>query len=291
MPRAAAPWTWRRMLRDHFPGSQTELLTMLVIGTYMDKEGFAFPSQELIAKGSRSSVRTVRRHVEFAKKHGWIAVTLSGRTGQAWRHQCYQAAVPANLPMTDTDEAISDAVAAAAGQPEGPDTAMAAPSRQVASTTMEGPDTGGTKVRTNGTEGADKQAQRTGHSYGLLTPALRTPALRTHASEEGPLARTGATESLSGEKAKAEEPDPKVIAGAIANFKAGRGLPKKTDATIEAADRRWRIRAFVANQPQYETDHAYLAKAFHTTTQDVVQALTERWSKTETTTTVEGPPL
>lgn len=34
MPRAVAPWTWRRMLRDHGPGDAGFLLVMLVLATW-----------------------------------------------------------------------------------------------------------------------------------------------------------------------------------------------------------------------------------------------------------------
>lgn len=191
------------------------MLTLYTIGTFMDRDGFAFPNQDTIAKGSRNSVRTVRRHVDQAVAAGWLSVSLAGRGGQGWRHQSYRACVPDHIDLGATDDAISDSLSAQFGDTEAPakpvtarppeapdklmtgagieraDTSLSSPSDREGSRNPpetlrlpEAPDIGSTKHRTNGTEGPDKSTPSTGHSYGRLTPALRTPASRTHTPEE-----------------------------------------------------------------------------------------------------------
>lgn len=115
MPRAVSPWTWRRALRDHGPESPSVLLTLFVIGTYMDRAGVAFPSQQLIAKGIRGSVKTVQRHIEITRRDGWLCVQTAGRGGKGWRHYAYRAAIPDRVPLDDLDEAIADSIEAIEG--------------------------------------------------------------------------------------------------------------------------------------------------------------------------------
>ena len=114
MSRLVSPWTWRRALRERGPENPGELLTLLVIGTYMNRSGEAYPSQKLIASGARCSKRTVQRHITSAREQGWITVYLAGRAGQQWRHSMYQARVPDWLVLDDLDEEISDYIEASA---------------------------------------------------------------------------------------------------------------------------------------------------------------------------------
>jgi len=124
MARAVAPWTWRRALRDHGPKQPGLLLTLYTIGTFMDKDGFAYPRQALLARGARASVRTVRRHIQQAQRMGWIGVTESRTGGQSWRRHMYRAAVPDSITLDEKDEALSDVITAQNGdiEPKGADT-------------------------------------------------------------------------------------------------------------------------------------------------------------------------
>lgn len=115
MPRAVSPWTWRRALRDHGPKSPSVLLTLFVIGTFMDRDGRAFPGQQLIAKGIRGSVKTVQRHIEIVRREGWLHVETAGRGGKGWRHYAYRAAIPDHVDLDDLDESIADSIEAIEG--------------------------------------------------------------------------------------------------------------------------------------------------------------------------------
>jgi hypothetical protein len=188
--RAVSPWTWRRALRDHGPQSPGVLLTLYTIGTFMNRDGIAWPSQEAIASGARASVRTVQRHIAAALRAGWLGVELAGRNGQGWRHNAYRCAVPEDLSLDCLDESIADAIIAQNGDiivPERDDTMLSSASRKGHDTMLSSPvlqrderdDNGGRKVTTSDTEGDDTGDQTWRHNSGVLTPALnshRTPA-------------------------------------------------------------------------------------------------------------------
>ena len=124
MARPVAPWVWRRMLRDHWPGHPSALFTMLILGTYMDREGIAWPSQSAIARGIRSTARTVQRHIADARRRHWLLVAPAGRGGQGWRHNAYQCACPDDLPLDANGEDISGALEAQVGNIEGDDISL-----------------------------------------------------------------------------------------------------------------------------------------------------------------------
>lgn len=200
MPRAVAPWTWRRAIRDHGPQNATSCLVLYVIGTFMDRNGFAFPGQKLLAAGARMSDRTLRRHLDKLERAGWIAIEIAGRTGQGWAHHAYRASVPDSLAIDDLDEGIAEALIAQNGDleaNEGADTAMSTP---LPVTTANGADIRGMKVRTNGTEGADTRGHKVRTQLCPINSRSETPAYRTHAPEEAP-ANAGAqfVEALKGE--------------------------------------------------------------------------------------------
>lgn len=190
MPRPVAPWTWRRALRDHGPRSQGLLLTLYTIGTYMDRDGIAWPSQELIAAGARASVRTVQRHIAIAERTGWLGVQLAGRGGQGWRHNAYRAAVPDDVPLDDLEEGIADAITAQNGgieTPERHDTIVSSPSAKGHDTIVsartrtdqERDDNRHQNVTTKAAKRDDNRSTTSRHNSVVLTPALnshRTPA-------------------------------------------------------------------------------------------------------------------
>lgn len=194
MPRPVAPWTWRRALRDHGPRSQGLLLTLYTIGTYMDRDGIAWPSQQLIAAGARASVRTVQRHIAIAERAGWLGIQLAGRGGQGWRHNAYRAAVPDDVPLDDLDEGIADAITARNGdiEPiERHDTIVSSPSVKghdtiVSSRTspgLERDDNRHQNVTTKTAEGDDNRSRTSRHNSVVLTHAYNSH-IRTHALEE-----------------------------------------------------------------------------------------------------------
>ena len=195
MPRAVKPWTWRRCLRDFGPEEPGLLLTLYTLGTFMDEEGFGFPGQETLAQGARACVRTVRRHIKAARERGWVAIELSDRGGRGWRRYVYRACVPDNVPLTERDEILADAVVSQFGEVEddGADKAVSPPSSQRADNIVSPPPpmTAASKVLAECSKqltcghpeqrGADIPSARCGHSY---VPEVRTQLVPTKSSSK-----------------------------------------------------------------------------------------------------------
>jgi hypothetical protein len=86
---------WRNCVRDNDSLTTTEKAVAFVISTYMDRDGFAFPSKLTIARGAGLSTRihdstAVSSAVEAIEAEGLLSVTRSrGRRGWA-----YQAVIP-----------------------------------------------------------------------------------------------------------------------------------------------------------------------------------------------------
>jgi hypothetical protein len=108
------------MLRDHGPAQAGILLTLYSIATFMNEVGSAFPAQATIAKASRSSVRTVRRHIKAATEAGWLSVQVARGYGQGWRRHVYRACVPAGLELSEADEKLRDIIVADHGEIDDP---------------------------------------------------------------------------------------------------------------------------------------------------------------------------
>jgi hypothetical protein len=101
---------------------------MLVLNTYMNNEGFAFPGQPKWAAGARMSVRTIQRHIAAAKRTGWIAVLNAGRGGKGWAFNGYRCCIPDDLQLNEQEERIADHIAAQAGGIDGPAIAVSSAS-------------------------------------------------------------------------------------------------------------------------------------------------------------------
>lgn len=219
-PRAVSPWTWRLALRDHGPADRSVLLTLYTILTYMDRNGFAYPSQQLIAAGARVCVRTVQRHTEKAERAGWLGVEFAGRGGKGWRHYVYRAAVPDHLQLERDELKASDAITADWGGIgiKGGDTLVS--SRANGSDIQVSPRSGNA-----GTEGGDKRGEKvaTNHHEGgdtgdekVATPGCRTnsrsetPAIRTHAPEEAHSAQSRVARSTG---SHTRDKSPKKVTG------------------------------------------------------------------------------
>ncbi len=171
----------------------------------MDRTGRAFPSQQLIAKGMRGSVKTVQRHIEIARRDGWICIETAGRGGKGWRHYAYLAAIPHQVQLDDLDESIADAIESQQGGIEGGDTIVSprkGPSRicpadvhrttssVIASVTEadgvrhDRGDIGYSKVATNDAEGGDISGTSWRHNGVALSLLSELPPKVTRASEE-----------------------------------------------------------------------------------------------------------
>jgi hypothetical protein len=89
-------WQWRIVVRkSRLPFATKAVLHAL--GTFMDADGCAYPSQETIAAAASSSRRTVGTHLEAAASCGWIRTEQRLQPGQRWRLTHYQASVPARF--------------------------------------------------------------------------------------------------------------------------------------------------------------------------------------------------
>lgn len=135
MARAVAPWTWAKKLRDHGPSDPGFLLAMLVLRTYMDESGFAYPGQGTWAKGARKSVRMIQRYIVRAQHDDWLVVGNAGRTGQGWKHNGYRCCVPDWVALGEKDEVLADAVTAIFGEVEDTDIVASAPVANATNTT------------------------------------------------------------------------------------------------------------------------------------------------------------
>jgi hypothetical protein len=187
MPRAVSPWKWQRALRDHGPQSQSVRCTLYTISTWMNRDGYAFPSQDKIAKGAQTTTRSVQRHIAEAKREGWIATELAGRGGKGWRFTRYRACVPDHLDL----DALDDDIAATIHVQEGgiaDDTMVSSPRANGHDTIVsprpgaasERDDNGRGFVTTDGADGDDKSGTSWRHDTVALTPALRTDAEESH---------------------------------------------------------------------------------------------------------------
>lgn len=107
MPRAVSPQMWRIALRDHWQGHTSVLLTLYTIGTYMDRNGMAYPGQKTLATAIRATVKTVQRHIETAERAGFLSAKLPLLCGRKtlrhrhrWMAQPYMAGWILGLRMT-----------------------------------------------------------------------------------------------------------------------------------------------------------------------------------------------
>jgi hypothetical protein len=202
MPRAVAPWTWRRALRDHGPEDPHFLLAMLVLNTFMDATGFAYPGQSTWARGARKSVRMIQRYIVRARSEGWLYVVNAGRTGRGWAHHGYRCCVPDYIKLSEKDERISDHIISTVGDVEGDDTAMSPRLTQ----RVDGDDTKRNKVATSGRHGGDMTSGEVATQLCRTNSGSENSHSITHAIEEAP-AKAGALvrEFRGREKSEEEE--------------------------------------------------------------------------------------
>lgn len=91
--------TWRRLIAsEHGPKSSTTRLVLHTLGIHMDQTGGScFPSTKTLAVESGLSERFVCRHLSIAVDEGWLLKSSAGKSGQSWRRNQYQAALPKAL--------------------------------------------------------------------------------------------------------------------------------------------------------------------------------------------------
>jgi hypothetical protein len=93
-------WQWLELVAsEHGPADPSTRHLLHVMGLHMNQQGHrCFPSQELLAKRTGLSVRSVRTHIGHAVDSGWVRIVQKPRPGkQAWFVHQYIPMIPAQL--------------------------------------------------------------------------------------------------------------------------------------------------------------------------------------------------
>ena len=86
---------WRNaVLGPDGPRSPVTRALLIVLSTWMDKSGFAYPGYGQIAKRSRFDRRVVLRHIKFAEEECWIEITKVKTSTNRWNRNEYTACIP-----------------------------------------------------------------------------------------------------------------------------------------------------------------------------------------------------
>jgi hypothetical protein len=95
---------------------------MHTLRTWMNDDGFAFPSLRTWAEGACMSVNTLTKHYKTALREGWLAVERKREgIGQDWKRNSYRAAVPSHIVLPERDAELADALASVFGDIEDDD--------------------------------------------------------------------------------------------------------------------------------------------------------------------------
>jgi hypothetical protein len=101
-------WLWRVSVRNHGPNDKTLKHVLLTISTYMDKDGYCYPSQDTIARSASMAPYTVQKAIARANAGGWIAVFPRQGDGQRWRNYEYRACIPASVELSESHQRHAD---------------------------------------------------------------------------------------------------------------------------------------------------------------------------------------
>ena len=118
MARVVTPWTWMRAVREHAPRNRDFRCAMLTLHTFMDANGFAFPSLRTWAEASCMSVNTLRKHLQTAVERRWIVVDQRHGREKGWAQNRYRCVVPSEIELNEKDEMLADALVAKVGDIE-----------------------------------------------------------------------------------------------------------------------------------------------------------------------------
>lgn len=96
MPYAVDVYAWRNaIMSERGPANPLGRLVLIAVSLHMKADGTgAWPSQALIAQRARVGLRSVKRHLEIAKRRGWVERVTVRIKGQQWRRTEYSACVP-----------------------------------------------------------------------------------------------------------------------------------------------------------------------------------------------------
>ena len=71
-------------------GSPARKVLLLVLGNYADEDGYCWPSQKTLSKGTEQSIDTVRRNANRLKTDGFIDIEQKPRRGGRWPKLAYK---------------------------------------------------------------------------------------------------------------------------------------------------------------------------------------------------------
>jgi hypothetical protein len=97
MPQPVDVYAWRNaIMSENGPTNPLARLVLIAVSLHMDNTSGsgAWPAQTSIAKRAGVSLRSVKRHLEFAHRRGWIELTKVQVQGKRWRRNEYAACVP-----------------------------------------------------------------------------------------------------------------------------------------------------------------------------------------------------
>ena len=100
------PWMlWMQALRDRGPRNGRALCALLVLASYMDDDGEAWPGMRTWAKGARMAINTLTKYRDAAVADGWLTQARSSAAANA--HMRYRCRIPPETaksvsPMSDT---------------------------------------------------------------------------------------------------------------------------------------------------------------------------------------------
>ena len=97
------PVRWRdAILSEHGPERAVTQHVLLVLASFMNREGVAWPGQRKLSKTSRLAQKTIMEHVAYAEAAGWIVRSFRGRGPRAGHK--YQAVIPVPILLEEVAE-------------------------------------------------------------------------------------------------------------------------------------------------------------------------------------------
>jgi len=160
---AVTRFRWERALIMRGPPSPTTRLLLLVLGTHINREGLAWPSQSTLAEETGLSERVIPEHLETAEQLGWIERTSSRDQGKAWRRHTYRIRIP------------SLAVSLGTAPRSAPPQTQGMERRSAASTQGAEPGADGAESGALGTEPGRSLVQNDVHINNEVITSLNTP--------------------------------------------------------------------------------------------------------------------
>ena len=233
------------MLRDQGPKSRDLLCALLTLHTFMDPNGFAYPSLRTWAKAARMSTNTLTKHYKAALRDGWLAVEVKPPVGQAWRRNSYRAALPLTIQLPEKDEILSDALISQYGDIENDESCVTqseTPSASSCLTYADTPSGASDKSRHEGVSNGDGSCLK-------IAPKLSQNGSEGVSNDPERCLTAGETEVLKSEVLKKVLKKVLNTEGAVASDNTATGLNAKPQEATKA--KRERIRKALDGFPDW----------------------------------------